>query len=341
MEMSSSEARVEYAARGMPPDAHDALKKEVQDLQTAIEEAVKRGNNVTSNVSQELRALGDIWKTCGLGWAARGDERGRQSFLQAIQKAKIAVRHAESASGAGPQMNVELPSVRAEVAGATALILLLGVKVLNREEQVIAKLEVESSKALAEWAQKHRELDGAIAKSLESAKQASEQAASAAKQVGLGVKMTEFATARDAHRSGARAWAALGVMTALALLGLVARSIAMNEQPPWPRDAWHMAANLSFYLPRALVVSVLSWFMVFCARNFRAAKHNEIVNGHRAGALATYERLAKAPGDTVAEALTLYVAEAAFGVQPSGYSDAKAEGNHLSELVGALRSSKE
>jgi D-serine deaminase-like pyridoxal phosphate-dependent protein len=213
----------------------------------------------------------------------------------------------------------------------------LGVNAVEKDESTLSELAKRFEATLAEQRQAHDSVMAEIKKSLEMATQASEAATESAKKVGVTVHMTAFATAAAGHRRAAFIWAIATCCIAIGLLVGAVYSIVCGDGPPVRDGSWYLAANLSHYLARALAVSLGSFLLVFCTRNFRSAKHNEVVNSHRAGALATHDTLRVGAGNRVDEVVSLHVAEAVFTSQPSGYAESDDHGTHLTELLAALK----
>jgi hypothetical protein len=87
-----------------------------------------------------------------------------------------------------------------------------------------------------------------------------------------------------------------------------------------------------------LLATVVSLLMLTCVRNYRAARHNELLNAHRWRALATFARFRESGEGTVSDAVLLQASDAVFSVQPSGFADRDATpGNHVTELLAMLR----
>jgi len=74
-------------------------------------------------------------------------------------------------------------------------------------------------------------------------------------------------------------------------------------------------------LPRLLVVFVLSFGMIWAAKNVRASTHNFVVNRHRQNALASFETFVEgASGKEVKDAVLIQATSAIFAPQDTGYA---------------------
>jgi hypothetical protein len=169
-------------------------------------------------------------------------------------------------------------------------------------------------------------------------REALEAAKAAALQAGIAAQGEEFRVAMRSYGREAKlwAWGALAC-AALILVGGFALLILKNE-PPLAGESWTVAANLGYFGVRILIVSVVSFVMVVCVRNYRGAKHNEVMNAHRARALATFRQFTTGADAKVAQTVTLQAAEAVFAVQPSGFGEQGSVGStHVAELVAATK----
>lgn len=174
---------------------------------------------------------------------------------------------------------------------------------------------------------------------------AADEALKAAKQAALLEGVTkqgrEFRFARRGHEKEANRWAigaaGVGLLIAAGCLWVY----ACPQSPPLPDKSWMVAANLSYFGVRVLLVSVLSFVMVVCVRNYRGARHNEVMNAHRARALATFRNFTEGSEPAVRQAVTLQAAQAVFAVQPSAYAEPSPVGStHFAELLAAAKETK-
>lgn len=143
-----------------------------------------------------------------------------------------------------------------------------------------------------------------------------------------------FEAAADAHRQSSTYW--LGISLLLSSMIIVSAVLAMvyGQGPPLPQSGWMMAANLSHFAARFLAISVVSFLLVAAIRNYRAAKHNQVTNDHRAKALKTFHELRDAASGQVADAVLLHAAQAMFSTQSSGYIEGGSSiGTHITELA--------
>lgn len=89
---------------------------------------------------------------------------------------------------------------------------------------------------------------------------------------------------------------------------------------------WHydQASHAIQYVAGKLIfLSVLTAATVWCAKNYRAQKHNETLNRHRAHALMTFQAFVTGTNDPhVSDAVLVQAAHAAFQGRPTGFESA-------------------
>lgn len=127
--------------------------------------------------------------------------------------------------------------------------------------------------------------------------------------------------------------AGLGLITA----GVAAAyfGMALLMEPPA-----NLQAQLQLLLAKVLVFSVSLTATIWAAKTYRANRHNEVVNDHRANALATVGSLVLYAGEDSAakRAVLLLATESIFTQQPSAFADdTKDEKPVGTKLIEALR----
>lgn len=111
---------------------------------------------------------------------------------------------------------------------------------------------------------------------------------------------------------------------------------------PLPAPAsWTAPAEVQIVVSRVLLVSLLTYFLVFCSHQYAAATHNAVMNRHRENALNTYRAIVEASGAPgTKDAILSQAAKAIFTPQPSGYLRKEPEGGSGNAVVEVLRSLK-
>ncbi len=90
-------------------------------------------------------------------------------------------------------------------------------------------------------------------------------------------------------------------------------------------------------MAKLLVISTLSFAVFWSARNYKAQKHNETLNKHRANALMTFRAFVEGTSDArVKDALLMHAAQAAFSGRPTGYETSDQESQSINPVVEIL-----
>ncbi len=118
-------------------------------------------------------------------------------------------------------------------------------------------------------------------------------------------------------------------ITLLAAIGFLIASFIYR-----PAD---LASSMQYVVAKLLVLSTLSFGIFWCARNYKAQKHNETLNKHRANALMTFRAFVEGTGDPrVKDAILLQAAQAAFSGRPTGFDDPEKDSQTISPVVEIL-----
>lgn len=124
-----------------------------------------------------------------------------------------------------------------------------------------------------------------------------------------------FAGYADQMAENAKHWF-VGTIAAT-VVTLAAAFLAIDIQPD-PSSPTTLIVG--FTVSKLFAMSILSFVTVWCAKNYRALRHNEITARHRANALKTFLAFREGSSDdTVRNAVLLQAAECAFGARSSGF----------------------
>lgn len=88
----------------------------------------------------------------------------------------------------------------------------------------------------------------------------------------------------------------------------------------------------------ALLVSLVSFGLVLCVRNYFAVKHNEIINRHKANCLGTYDTFVDSADEERKAMVLLQATQTIFSHQRSGYLSKEAEVSSPNPIVEVIRS---
>jgi hypothetical protein len=251
--------------------------------------------------------------------------QGLRNHYKTIQKFSIKTVHSGNAVTA---RNSAANTFVAEVRGVVAYLMpIAGYLGSFGERDESKRLELIVSKA--EERTKHiRQLESAMETIVDAARKASGE-------LSVGKHAQHFANAAHAHGESASRWLKTTAGAGALTLGLAAYQwmiVWQHDKPLSPGQS----AQLIF--AKALVFSVAISATLWCGKVYRALRHNEIVNRHRANALSSFEALAESTDDAATKnAVLIQATTSIFAPQPSGFSTSDADTAGPSQLIELVR----
>ena len=137
-----------------------------------------------------------------------------------------------------------------------------------------------------------------------------------AAEAGVSTNAHIFVTNATEHGTLAKKWLkatiTISSITLLTAIGFLAAFFFYK-----PDD---IAVSIQYVANKIILLSVLSFGAFWCAKNYRAQKHNQILNQHRANALMTFRAFVEGTSDArVKDAILQQAAHAAFSGRPTGF----------------------
>lgn len=127
-------------------------------------------------------------------------------------------------------------------------------------------------------------------------------------------------------------WATIGA-SAFTLTAVVLNIVYTVQHP-----AASTAQAISLAIAKLLGFSVLFGATIWCARIYRANRHNMIVNRHRQNALSSFEAFAAATSDPETKnAVLLQATQSIFAPQSSGFVESDAEAALNPQIIEVFR----
>jgi len=154
-----------------------------------------------------------------------------------------------------------------------------------------------------------------------------------AAEAGVSANAQIFIIDAEKHQKVAGNWQiATIVIASFTLLAAIAALVtAFLYQPP------NTASAIQYIVAKLLVLSTLSFGVFWCARNYKAHKHNQTLNKHRANALATFSAFVEGTSEMrVKDAILLQAAQAAFSGRPTGFDGPDKESQTINPVVEIL-----
>ncbi len=159
----------------------------------------------------------------------------------------------------------------------------------------------------------------------------------AAKKAGVAQHAVHFVEEAKLSRGVAIAWLvasiAFGLMTAGYVVWHIEPALFAIQNPT-------VMQLVQASIPRLLIVFVLSFGMVWSAKNFTSSAHNYVVNRHRSNALASFQTFVEgASKPDIKDAVLMQATHAIFTPQDSGFAKGDVP-NPTSQVVEVFRGAK-
>jgi len=161
----------------------------------------------------------------------------------------------------------------------------------------------------------------------------------AAAEVGVSQHATHFKEAANDHARKSIYWLCATLLAAAITVGWGIATFFIHPLGSPPNNPPTTAQVIQFSLAKLIILSSLYYALVWCARNYRAQRHNFIVNKHRQNALSTFETFVKAAQDDpeTKNAVLLQATQSIFSAQPSGYIRDESESESPNKIIEILR----
>lgn len=196
-----------------------------------------------------------------------------------------------------------------------------------------AKIEREAKgyhTTMREEAESFRELLNSYKTDAEKALQAVKAQAA---EAGVSTNAQIFLEDSGAHSKIARKWliATIAVSVVTLLIAIIFVFVSFKYKPETT------AAAIQYVVSKLILLSILSFGIFWCAKNYKSSKHNETLNKHRANALMTFRAFVEgSDDDKIKEAILLQASQAAFANRPTGYESQEKESQTINPVVEIL-----
>lgn len=189
---------------------------------------------------------------------------------------------------------------------------------LSLVKQTAIDLQTEKDKILAD-------MQGAL-----------EKVRQAAAEAGVAQHAIHFKQEADSHQKEGFRWLALAALFAVGTIGYAIYSLGVQLHDIALTAPTSVLIQLS--LSRLIVISILYYGVVFCARHYGGSRHNFVINRHRQNALSTFETFVKAASDApTKDAVLVKATQAIFMPQSTGYSKGQSEPQPASPIIEIMR----
>lgn len=197
------------------------------------------------------------------------------------------------------------------------------------------RLEREAKGTLVDLNKVRTDVDSKVEAILEKMNGALTEVRDAAKEAGVSKHSVHFQEEAAYFAKSAWIWLFATVLFGGATLLYVVMHLeptpANLDNPNWQQLVHHS-------IPRIIVLFVLSFGLVWCAKNYMAASHNLVVNRHRRNALASFQAFVQGSSlDETKDAVLLQATHAIFTPQDSGFAKGEFTPNVAGQVIEIVR----
>jgi hypothetical protein len=115
-------------------------------------------------------------------------------------------------------------------------------------------------------------------------------------------------------------------------------SIPSAQNQPAVAAELPVGRSIQLAVARLFVFSVLYFATVWCGRNYKAHKHNQVVNRHRQHALRTFEAFVASTGDAATKnAVLLQTTAAIFSLSGTGFSSDDGDSGSQPKIIEMIK----
>ncbi len=193
----------------------------------------------------------------------------------------------------------------------------------SKMNQLITELDKQREESELESESKLKELNDIL-----------ESAKSAATQIGVSKHSKVFQAESEFHETESKKWLAY---TTWLLVGIVVFAIGLAFLGRLFKDN---AEIIQFTITKVVVLTALFYGLSITNRNYKAHKHNSIMNKHRQNALSTFETFTSAASadDQTKNAVLIETTHSIFSNQQTGYLKNEGDSDSNSKIIEIIKS---
>ena len=170
---------------------------------------------------------------------------------------------------------------------------------------------------------------------LKELKETLSNAEAAAAQVGISKHSTVFKNEADKHETEAKKWLnwTIVLLFTIAVVSIVVLFLI-------PNSSSETREIVQFTFTKLVLLSTLFYGPSICSKNYKAHKHNSLLNQHRQNALTTFETFSKAASSDpqTKNAVLLEATHTIFSNQQTGYLNFDKDSDSANRIVEIIKS---
>ena len=198
----------------------------------------------------------------------------------------------------------------------------------KKAQEIVASMEGSKNEQI----EKQRQISSEMESVLQKVRQA-------AAEVGVAQHATHFMEEAQGHDKSSKRWLFTTIVAALVTIGWGILSFFIHPDVKAPLSEPSTSQVIQFTVAKIIILSALYYFLVWCARNYNAHRHNLVVNKHRQNSLRTFETFVKAAGNDqdTKNAVLIQATQSIFSAHSSGYIHKEHEVESPNKFIEILR----
>ena len=176
---------------------------------------------------------------------------------------------------------------------------------------------------------------GQMQNQAEQIEQISKTTSTQAGKTGIAAEAGHFQNEVKKHADNARFWLIAALVVSVVLFGIAGYFYCT---PPQSITNGQTGFAWNDFVPRFSIFGLLLFFDIILIGNYKAERHNVVVNQHRANALNTFETMtASTITQDVKDAVTLTAAGAIYAAQETGFGKrGGSQQTNIAEILSAI-----
>jgi hypothetical protein len=209
------------------------------------------------------------------------------------------------------------------------------------DNNLFEKKYLEKDVLLNQIIQRVNETDLHIQAAYEQIEKTLENAQAAAGKIVISKYATIFLEEAKEHSDLAKAWLnrSYGFLAAITIFAILAVLMLFNETINNSIKEGGNTFLIQLTISKAIILAALFYGLSICTRNYKAHRHNAVVNKHRQNALTTFEVFSEAADSdqTTKNAVLLEATRTIFSSQQTGYLNNESDGESPNKVIEIIK----
>lgn len=154
-----------------------------------------------------------------------------------------------------------------------------------------------------------------------------------AKAAGVSSHSELYSKQADSHKVSARWW----FWATLLIVGVTLAAAAWGTWFTYNHPPKTTPESIQLVSSKVIILSLLSFSILWCSRNHKSHKHNETIYRNRANSMGTFQTFMSGTTDEATRnAILMFVAQSAFSQSATGYDKSEGGSDHPAQIVSPI-----